>query len=203
MTRIHHLKTPISSNDIEGIKIGDIVYISGTVITARDKTHRYIIELFKRSGKLPINLDGLVLYHAGPVVKKVNNEWKILSIGPTTSIRMENLESEFIKYTGIKVIIGKGGMGSKTENALKTYKGLYVVFPGGCGVLAAQFIKKVLDVYFLEELGIPEAMWVLEVENFGPLLVVIDSNGNNLFKQLKRQNLEMINELLRQYSISI
>ncbi len=193
---MYYLKTPLSIEDIEKLRIGDIIYLSGIVITARDLTHKLILEKLRRNEKLPIDLKGSALYHAGPVVKKINNEWKIISIGPTTSTRMEFYEYELIEKVGIKLIIGKGGMGEKTRKALMKFKACYAIFPGGCGVLAARQVRKVLNVYFIEELGQTEAMWVLEVENFGPLIVVMDSHGNDLYRELKKRSLERMKSLI-------
>jgi tartrate/fumarate subfamily iron-sulfur-dependent hydro-lyase beta chain len=105
--------------------------------------------------------------------------WRCISIGPTTSRRMEYYEYEFIEKTGVKIVIGKGGMGARTAEACKKFKAIYTIFPGGCGVLGASRVKRVAGVEWLD-LGIPEAMWILEVENFGPLIVAIDAHGNNL-----------------------
>lgn len=183
MMAIHYLKTPISDLDIEKIRVGDTIYISGIIVTARDAAHKRMVEVLRKGEKLPIDLKGGVIYHAGPVVIKEGDVWKVLSAGPTTSLRMEEFEAEIIEKTGVKVIIGKGGMGRKTTEAMSKYKAIYAVFPGGAGVLAAKAIKRIVDVYWLD-LGIPEALWVLEVENFGPMTVAIDCYGNNLYEKL-------------------
>lgn len=175
------LKTPIKDVDIEKLRVGDIVYLDGYLITCRDMPHRRLIELGR---KLPVDLQGLAIFHAGPIVSKDGDGWEIISIGPTTSMRMEKHEKEFIKQTGVKLIIGKGGMGPGTEAGCKEHKALHAVFPGGCAVLAASEVEEIEKVEWLE-LGMPEAMWVCRVKQFGPLIISIDTEGNNLFEQNK------------------
>ena len=186
--RVFHLKTPLTDEVIEKLRVGDIVYVSGIMVTARDEAHKKILETIEKGEKLPIDLRGLVLYHCGPVVrKKPDGTWEVVAAGPTTSMRMESVEAEFIAKTGVKMIVGKGGMGKKTAEAMKKYKAVYAVFTGGAGALAADRIKRVVDVYWLDELGIPEAVWVFEVENFGPLVVTIDTTGRNYYEEKLQQ----------------
>ncbi|WP_069807553.1 FumA C-terminus/TtdB family hydratase beta subunit [Vulcanisaeta thermophila] len=183
MSSTYYLRTPISDEDIVKLKVGDTIYVSGIIVSARDSAHVRIIEYLRRGEKLPVDLKGGVIYHAGPVALKQGNTWKIISMGPTTSARMEEFEAEVIEKLGVKLVIGKGGMGPKTTEAMKKFKAAYAIFTGGAGVLAAQAIKRVVDVHWLD-LGAAEAMWVLEVENFGPLTVIIDSHGNNYYQDL-------------------
>lgn len=192
----YHLRTPISEEDVVKLRVGDTVYVSGVVFTARDAAHKKILQLIDRGEPLPMDFRGLALYHAGPVVRKVGDRWEVLACGPTTSTRMEVYEADFIAKTGIRLVIGKGGMKEKTVKAMKEYKAAYAVFPGGAGVLAARAIKRVLDVFFLEELGVPEAVWVFEVENFGPLSVVIDSHGNNFYDGIREEARRRMEDVL-------
>ncbi|MFN4045840.1 MAG: FumA C-terminus/TtdB family hydratase beta subunit, partial [Acidilobaceae archaeon] len=136
--------------------------------------------------KLPVDLKDLVLYHAGPVVRKVGEEWEVVVIGPTTSTRMEVYEHEMIEKTGLRMVIGKGGMGPRTAEACKKYGAVYTVYPGGAAVLQASQVKRVVGVHWLD-LGMPDAMWILEVENLGPLTVVIDSKGRNFYDEIYRE----------------
>jgi len=199
--RVFHLRTPLSSEDVEKLRVGDIVYVSGIMVTARDEAHKKILETLEKGEPLPIDLRGLVLYHCGPVVRKrPDGTWEVVAAGPTTSMRMESVEAEFIEKTGVKMIVGKGGMGRRTAEAMKKHKAVYAVFTGGAGALAAEKIKRVVDVYWLEELGIPEAVWVFEVEEFGPLVVTIDTTGRNFYEErleeVRRRAEEVIKELL-------
>lgn len=176
------LTTPIKNEDIENVTAGDVVYLDGYLITCRDVAHRRLIELGR---ELPVDLNGLAIFHAGPIVAKdENGKWQMISIGPTTSMRMEKFEKEFIAETGVKLIIGKGGMGPNTEEGCKTYKALHAVFPGGCAVLAATEVEEIERVEW-DDLGMPEALWVSRVKNFGPLIISIDTKGNNLFEKNK------------------
>jgi L(+)-tartrate dehydratase beta subunit len=171
------LKTVIQSEDVERLHVGDIVFLDGYLVTCRDMAHRRLID-FKM--QLPVELDGLAILHAGPIVAKDNDGWKIVSIGPTISMRMEVHEKEFIKQTGVKLVVGKGGTGPKTVEGCAAHKAVHAVFPGGCAVLAASRVERIKRVEWLD-LGMPEALWVMQVKNFGPLIISIDTHGNNLF----------------------
>lgn len=175
------LTTPIRNEDIADIKVGDVVYLDGYLITCRDVAHRRLIELGR---ELPVDLKGLAIFHAGPIVAKDGESYNMVSIGPTTSMRMEKFEKEFIEQTGVKLIIGKGGMGANTEAGCKEQKALHAVFPGGCAVLAATEVEEIERVEW-QDLGMPESLWVSRVKNFGPLIISIDTEGNNLFEMNK------------------
>lgn len=176
------LTTPIKDEDLKDIKIGDIIYLNGHLVTCRDVAHRRLIE-GKR--ELPVDLKGGAIFHAGPIIRKLDNgKYEMVSIGPTTSMRMEKFEKEFVEQTGVKLIVGKGGMGKNTEEACKEYKALHVVFPAGCAVVAATQVEEIEDAQWLD-LGMPETLWVSRVKEFGPLIVSIDTEGRNLFEENK------------------
>lgn len=190
----YKLTTPISEEDIRKLKANDVLYVTGTIVTARDQAHKRALQLHKEGKPLPINLEGLAVFHCGPIVKKVGDEYSIVAAGPTTSTRMDIFEDEFIKNFKVRVIIGKGGMGERTTSGMEKYGAVYGAFTGGAAVLAAKSIKQVKAVEWLD-LGMPEALWILETHEFGPLTVAIDSHGNNLFKEVKdktEQNLQKI-----------
>ena len=182
---VYKLETPISEADVRKLKANDVLYITGTIVTARDQAHRRALEYFKEGKPLPVNLEGLAVYHCGPVLRMENRRWTAVAAGPTTSTRMEVYEEEFIKNFKPRVIIGKGGMGKKTTDAMEKYGAVYGAFTGGAAVLAARAIKNVKSVEWFD-LGMPEAMWIFEVEDFGPLAVAIDSHGNNLFTDVQK-----------------
>lgn len=186
---VFKLKTPISEKDIRKLKVNDVLYVSGTIITARDAAHKKALELYHEGKKLPINLKGLAIFHCGPLVikEKGSDKWVVVAAGSTTSTRMEQFEDEFIKAFKVRVIIGKGGMGKRTTDAMKKYGAVYAAFTGGAGALAAKAIKNVKTVEWLQDLGMPEALWVFEVEEFGPLIVAIDSHGKNLFEEVQKK----------------
>lgn len=179
----YHFNTPISKEDVQKLKIGDVIYVSGTVFTARDEAHERALELAEKGEKMPIDFEGLAVYHCGPVVRQVGDEWEIVAAGPTTSTRLDMYEDEFIKEFKVNVVIGKGGMGPRTVKAMKELKAVYTAFVGGAAVVAAKGIKRVKEVHWLD-LGTPECLWVLEVEKFGPLIVGIDTNGDSLFQNV-------------------
>lgn len=176
------LTTPIQSADLEDIHIGDIIYLDGYLVTCRDVAHRRLIEGHRQ---LPVDLKGLAIFHAGPIVRPVGaDQFEMVAVGPTTSMRMEKFEKEFIEQTGVKLIVGKGGMGADTMEACKTNKALHVVFPAGCAVVAATQVEEIERAEW-RDLGMPETLWVCRVKNFGPLIVSIDSHGKNLFEENK------------------
>ena len=180
----YKLSTPISEQNTRKLKVNDTIYITGTIVTARDSAHKRALELHNNGKQLPVDMEGLAVFHCGPIAKKENNKWTVVAAGPTTSSRMEPFEADFIKNFKVRVVIGKGGMGQKTVDAMKTYGAVYGAFTGGAAVLAAKAIKKVKALEWLD-LGMPEALWILEVENFGPITVAIDSHGNNLFQTVQ------------------
>lgn len=178
------LTTPISDEDLKDIKIGDVIYLNGHIVTCRDVAHRRLIELGR---ELPVDLKGGAIFHAGPIVRKIegtDDKYEMVSVGPTTSMRMEKFEKEFIEKTGVKLIVGKGGMGPNTEAGCREYKALHCVFPAGCAVIAATCVEEI-EAYYWQDLGMPEALWVSRVKEFGPLIVSIDAEGNNIFEQNK------------------
>ena len=183
----YKFKTPISEADIRKLKVNDVLYVSGLMVTARDEAHKKALELYREGKKLPVELEGGVVFHCGPIVKKEGDKWIAVAAGPTTSTRLEQFEDEFIKAYKVRVVIGKGGMGKRTTDAMQKYGAVYGAFTGGAGVVAARAIKSVKTVEWLQEMGMPEALWVFEIEEFGPLTIAIDSHGNNLFDVVKKK----------------
>jgi L(+)-tartrate dehydratase beta subunit len=187
-----HLSTPINTTDLAELRIGDLVYLSGRLVTGRDAVYQRILG---RNCPPPLEMAGLAIYHAGPIMRKIsaippeNPSWEAISAGPTTSMRMESCQEEFLELTGTRLIIGKGGMGAKTAEACRRLEAVHTVFPGGCAVLAAAWITAVKGVHWLD-LGMGEAMWILQVRDFGPLIVSIDTAGNNLFDNKKHLFME-------------
>ncbi|HML04651.1 MAG TPA: FumA C-terminus/TtdB family hydratase beta subunit [Methanobacterium sp.] len=178
------LKTPLSKDDVGKLNVGDIIYLSGTIYTARDRAHQKILN----EGS-PVDLEGTVIFHAGPIIKskEENNEvnYEMVAVGPTTSTRMNPYQPGVLKL-GVKAVIGKGGMDENTGRALEENNAVYLAAVGGC---AALYVKSILNVKSVNwiELGVPEAIWELEVENFGPLVVAMDSHGNNLYEEVRKQ----------------
>lgn len=176
------LTTPISREDLKDIHIGDIIYLSGDLTTCRDVAHRRVVE---EGRDLPVDIKDKAILHAGPIIRPHGEEsYEMVSVGPTTSMRMEKFEYEFVKKTGVRVIVGKGGMKENTERACREFGAIHCVFPAGNAVVAAQEVEEVVDAHW-KELGIPETLWHCHVKNFGPLIVSIDSYGKNYFEEKK------------------
>ena len=178
------LVTPVSAEDLADIKIGDIVYLDGDLMTCRDVAHRRLVE---GGRELPYDIRNKAIFHAGPIVRPIQGQddaYEMVSVGPTTSMRMEKFEYEFTQHTGVRVIVGKGGMGPNTERACKEFGAIHCVFPAGCAVVAATEVQRIVEHHW-DELGMPETLWCCKVKEFGPLIVSIDANGDNLFEKNK------------------
>lgn len=178
------ITTPISAEDLKDIKIGDVIHLTGHIVTCRDVAHRRLIEY---GMELPVDVRNGAILHAGPITQEAPGQpgkYEMISIGPTTSSRMEKFEYEFVKKTGVRLIVGKGGMGPQTEKACKEFGAIHCVFPAGNAVIAATQVEEIENVHWLD-LGMPEALWYCRVKEFGPLIVSIDAEGKNLFEQNK------------------
>lgn len=175
------LTTPITIEQIEDLRTGDTVYLTGLIATCRDAGHHRVLA----EGRMPegFDLQNGAIFHAGPIVRKQEDgSYEMISVGPTTSRRMESAEAAFIERTGIRLIVGKGGMGEKTAAACREHSAIHCAYPGGCAVVAATQVEEVVNVEW-EDLGMPEAFFALRVREFGPLIVTIDTKGNNLFEE--------------------
>ena len=176
------LTTPVSAEDLKDIHAGDIIYLNGSMTTCRDVAHRRLVE---EGRELPVDVKDAAIFHAGPIIRPLENDkFEMVSVGPTTSMRMEKFEYEFTKLTGVRVIVGKGGMGPNTERACKEFGAIHCVFPAGCAVVAATEVEKIVEHHW-DELGMPETLWCNKVKEFGPLIVSIDAQGRNLFEENK------------------
>lgn len=177
----YHLKTPVPEEEIRNLKTGDLIYVSGTIITARDEAHLKALELREEGKEPPVTFTGNGVFHCGPIMRKdPEGKWGVVAAGPTTSARMEIFQDNFIEAFKPALIIGKGGMGERTSKACQKHGCVYGAFTGGAALLAARGIKDVEDVFWLDELGMPECLWVYKVEDFGPMIVTIDTHGANL-----------------------
>ncbi|AIQ51869.1 fumarate hydratase [Paenibacillus sp. FSL R7-0331] len=175
------LTTPVSEEDIRSLRVGDVVILSGEMHTGRDALHKYLMD-----HDTPVDLNGAVIYHCGPVMLKDDEGWHVKAAGPTTSIREEPYQGDIIKKFGIRAVIGKGGMGPKTLKALQEHGGVYLNAIGGAAQYYAECIKRVNAVDFME-FGIPEAMWHLQVEGFAAI-VTMDSHGNSLHADVEKDS---------------
>jgi fumarate hydratase subunit beta len=186
----YHLQTPLPKDITAALRVGDIVFISGTMVTARDKAHMRMVEYFKSNKELPFRLESSVIFHGAPIVQEKDGEWKMVAIGPTTSSRMNDLEPAVIEH-GAAAIVGKGGMDAKVLEALHDSGAVYMSMTGGTAVLGARMVTKVLGMEW-EDLGMAEAVWLLEVKDFGPLTVTMDSCMGDLYENVRRRVSENI-----------
>lgn len=201
------LHIPISEAAIRALHVGDRVSLYGVVVTARDAAHKYIMDNFIKPPIVPETERGLyeelkrywrggVIYHCGPVVSRdEQGKWHFVSAGPTTSIREEPYEAHVIEHFGVRAVIGKGGMGPKTLEACQKFGAVYLHAVGGAATLIASSVKEVVTVFKREELGVPEAFWVVRVEGFSAV-VTMDAHGQSLHDQIYQSSAQKLAELI-------
>jgi fumarate hydratase class I len=199
------LTVPIPDEEIRALHVGDTVHLNGIIVLGRDAAHKFMIENFIRRPVEPDQaglhdelkrlLDGGIIYHCGPVVKKnEDGSWSFVAAGPTTSIREEVYQPEVIAHFNLKGVIGKGGMGPNTLKACQEQPAVYMHAIGGAATLIAQSVKEVITVYKLD-FGVPEAMWVIRVEDF-PVVVTMDSHGQSIHDAVEAQSAARLEALL-------
>ena len=176
MTRLEY---PFREKDVRKLRAGDAVSISGRIYTGRDKLHKH----FADGGRLPVDFRDGALYHCGPVVVKSADGWRVVSAGPTTSVRENPYEPAFIAASGVRVIIGKGGMDAATLAAMKRHGCIYVQAVGGAGALYGEAVGNVAGVSMLGEFGAAEAVWHFDVVDFRGV-VAMDAHGRSLFAEV-------------------
>ncbi len=189
------LKAPLSEDTVRSLRLGDEVLVEGKVHIGRDEVHIRSLDMRERGEDVPFDLRDGVLFHCGPIAQK-DDGWKIIAAGPTTSARMNALEPRFIREFGVRAIIGKGGMSRPTLEAMREQGCVYLAFTGGAAVLAADGIRRVECVEWLD-LGMPEALWVVEAEELGPLVVAMDAHGSSLYEQVDRMAEENLAKIKR------
>jgi fumarate hydratase class I len=187
------LRLPIGEEAIRRLRVGDDVEITGVMVTARDAAHHYLTKCDATEMR-DVLREGMI-YHCGPVVAREGNEWRFVAAGPTTSAREEMFEADVIARYGVRGIIGKGGMGDKTAAACREHGCVYLDAVGGLAVVLAQSVRRVRDVFKLDEFGAPEAMWVIEVERF-PARVAMDTHGNSIYREVEARSAARVSELL-------
>ena len=176
------LVTPVSADDLKDIHIGDIIYLDGSLTTCRDVAHRRVVE---EGRPMPVDVRGCAILHAGPIIRPLpDDRFEMVSVGPTTSMRMEKFEYEFVRQTGVRVIVGKGGMKEDTERACREFGCIHCVIPAGNAVVAAVCVEEIQRAEW-RDLGMPETLWNCRVKEFGPLIVSIDADGRNYFEEKK------------------
>jgi fumarate hydratase subunit beta len=195
---MHRLTIPISDEEISALHVGDQVSLTGVMTTARDAAHKFLVETYIRVPEpkeelalyaaLKEILDGGAIYHCGPVVAQdEDGSWRFVAAGPTTSIREEVYEPEVIQHFNVKAVIGKGGMGPNTLRANQEHKAVYLSAIGGAASLIADSVKEVVTVYKKDEFGVPEAFWVIRVEDF-PAVVTMDAHGRSIHDEVEEES---------------
>ena len=204
----YHLTIPASDEEIKELHIGDQVFLTGVMVTGRAAAHSYIIDNFVRTnGNPPASeqalyddlkklLKGSAIYHCGPVVRQDDaGRWHFVAAGPTTSIREEPYQADVMGHFDIKAVIGKGGMGPKTLRGCQEHTFVYLHAVGGAATLIADSVKEVLDVFKKDEFGVPEAFWVIRVEEF-PAVVTMDAHGQSIHAEIEAASGEKLAALL-------
>lgn len=178
------LDTPLKEEDVRSLKLGEVVYLNGPVITGRDEMHIRALEYKKEGKDVPEEINGAVVYHCGPIMMKDDEGmWHVIAAGPTTSARMNKLEADMISEFKIRAIVGKGGMSEEVGAAMKKEGCVYLAATGGAAVTLAEGLCFVRGVEWLD-LGMAEAVWKFNANKFGPLIVAMDADGNSLYKQV-------------------
>jgi fumarate hydratase subunit beta len=201
------INLPISDDIIRGLKVSDSVLLSGVMVTGRDAVHKWLIDTFIHKTRQPSGddlevyqalkpmLNGGLIYHCGPVVGGLDTkQYRFVAAGPTTSIREEPYQGDVMRHFNLKGVIGKGGMAEKTLQACQEVPAVYFHAIGGAASLIAESVKRVLGVYKLD-FGVPEAIWVIEVEDF-PAVVTMDAHGNSLHATVREQSLAVLERLI-------
>ncbi len=203
---MRRLTVPIADEEIRALHAGDTVNLNGVIVTGRDAAHKFFKENFivqdpppeeaELHAELKRLLDGGVIYHCGPVVKQhEDGSWSFVAAGPTTSIREEVYQSDVIKHFNLKGVIGKGGMAGKTLQACHDQPAVYFHAIGGAASLIAQSVQEVVAVYKKDEFGVPEALWVIRVEDF-PVVVTMDSHGVSIHDKVQAESKAKLAELI-------
>lgn len=188
------LKLPAKERTVRRLRVGDVLELSGRMITGRDAAHKWLLEAHR--DEVAPYLEGTVIYHCGPVVnRRDDGSWELVAAGPTTSIREEPYQADVIARYGLRGVIGKGGMGAKTLAGLGRSGAVYLHAVGGAAQVLAAAVKRVERVFMLEEFGVPEALWVVQVDKF-PVVVTMDSHGGSLHDEVEEASRERLEELL-------
>ena len=202
-----NLTMPLSDETVRGLHVGDVVALTGVMLTGRDAAHKWMVETFVKKTRAPQDGDlqayeaikgflaGGAIYHCGPVVAGLDTkQYRFVAAGPTTSSREEPYQADVMQHFNLKAVIGKGGMGAKTLAACQSVPGVYLSAIGGAATLIARTVQKVPGV-FKYEFGVPEALWVIEVVDF-PAVVTMDSHGQSLHAAIEKASHEALEKLL-------
>ena len=190
-----NLYTPLDEKTVRSLKLGEIVNITGPVVTGRDEVHIRALEYLDEGKEVPVCLNEAALYHCGPIMKQnQDGTWSVVAAGPTTSARMNALEPRFIREFKIRAVIGKGGMSKEVAEAMKEVGCVYLAATGGVAVTYAEGLARVTG-HDWADLGMPEALWQFQTKSLGPLIVAIDANGNSLYEAVKEKVAENLSKM--------
>jgi fumarate hydratase subunit beta len=196
MNKTKIITLPLTEDAARSLHAGDMVFINGLIVTGRDKLHNYLFNEKPPKKSIPFHLEGSIIYHCGPIVKRTAKGFQLIASGPTTSMRLEMYEPRIISEYGVKGIMGKGGMGKQTLHALRKNGCVYLHTIGGAAVYLADRVQKVVDVWKFDEFGMTEAMWLFDVKDF-PAIVTMDSHGRSLHDELKETSYRELKKLIR------
>jgi fumarate hydratase subunit beta len=188
------LSLPCDEATIRALRVGDEVLLSGRLITGRDAAHHWLVGGFREA--VAPYLAGSMIYHCGPVVRRnADGSFDFVAAGPTTSAREEPYQADVIGRYGVRGVIGKGGMGNRTRQGLREHGAVYLHAVGGTAQSLARAVVRVERVFKLEEFGVPEAMWVVEVKDF-PTVVTMDAHGGSLHESIAESSKAALERLL-------
>jgi L(+)-tartrate dehydratase beta subunit len=192
----HHLQSPFSEADIRKLRAGDLVTFDGLLFGIRDLTHIY---MFDQNHEPPVSLAGAPCIHTAPSLRKTGDKWEKICVGTTTSMRMDRFTPDLIGKYGVRAIIGKGGLGPRSLEAMQKYGAVYLAIVGGAAALETQQIEEIEAVYW-EHLH-PEALYQFRVKNFGPLTVAMDSHGRHLYEEVKSEAVRRLPEIYKRLGV--
>ena len=192
----YHLRTPLTEDAVRQLKVHDTVVVDGHIFGIRDATQ---IRLFDQNQEPPVDLRGAICLHTAPSLKKTGHKWEKICVGTTTSTRMERFTPPLIEKYGVRAIVGKAGLLEGSLEAMKKFGACYLAIVGGAAALETTQIEEVEKVYW-EDLH-PEAIYQFRVKDFGPLIVAMDSHGNHLYFDVKKQALQRLPEIYKRLGV--
>lgn len=200
-TKERVIHAPVTGAELEELNTGDLIYLSGTLFTVRDLSHKRIGELVAKGEKLPLDLKGAAIFHCGPIMKKTGPDtWEAVAAGPTSSSRFSPFVRPLVEGAGVKIIVGKGSLFPEASKAIVENRALYALGVGGCAALYAKRIKAVPRWYW-SEFGMVDTLWEFQVDRFGPLTVGIDLKGRNYMEAMKHRLKENLSEIYRSFDL--
>ena len=192
--------TPTSDEALNGLKVGDVVFLTGLIHTVRDAGYERLLDMISEDAALPVEFKGMAVWHCGPIARKANGRWVVVAAGPTTSSRFTSAIAEIVRKLKVKVIVGKGPIGGEAVEALASEKGVYLATTGGAAAYYASQVEEVESVHWMD-LGMPAALWTLKVKGLGPLIVAVDGEGRDLFGDQRHKVEERIKGLYKELGI--